>query len=109
MNLTEAKSILKAHQEWRRGDDDSPVSNPTQLGIAIDTILEHLDKPDALTSEIGEDDKLRQIVFTALGEASMCWSETPRGIFDSVGATIVGDKLLKDISEYQKSQIKTKE
>ena len=71
--------------------------------------LEHLDKPDALTSEIGDDDKLREIVFTALGEASMCWSEIPKGIFDSVGATIVGDKLLKDISEYQKSQIKTKE
>ena len=34
-------------------------------------------------------------VFQALGAASMCWSETPKGIFDSTRAKEIGDKLLE--------------
>lgn len=42
---------------------------------------------------------LENKVFTALGEVSMCWSETPTGIFDSVKAKEVGDRLMKEIYE----------
>lgn len=27
---------LKQHQEWRRGSDDFPMQDPTEIGIAID-------------------------------------------------------------------------
>lgn len=38
-------------------------------------------------------------VFEALGEASMCWSETPKGVFESSNAKRIGDQLVKDINE----------
>lgn len=38
-------------------------------------------------------------IFESLGQASMCWSETPTGIFDSSRATVIGDALVKDIME----------
>lgn len=41
--------------------------------------------------------KLAELVFTALGEASMCWSETPSGVFQSERAARVGDDLIAAI------------
>ena len=38
MTLQEAKQILKAYNEWRRGAEIDMI-NPTQVGIAIDVIL----------------------------------------------------------------------
>lgn len=43
--------------------------------------------------------ELKNKVFEALGEVSMCWSETPNGIFDSEKAKEIGERLLKDIAE----------
>ena len=37
------------------------------------------------------------LIMEALGEASMCWSETPKGVFDSTKAAQIGKKLLSDI------------
>jgi len=31
-------------------------------------------------------EQLQKIVFEALGEASMCWSEIPQGVFESTRA-----------------------
>ncbi len=42
-------------------------------------------------------EELQRLVFTALGQASVCWSETPTGVFDSEEATKIGDKLVNDI------------
>lgn len=40
MTLEEATDILEKHNVWRRSTSDFPtMSNPTLLGIAIDTIL----------------------------------------------------------------------
>jgi hypothetical protein len=36
------------------------------------------------------DKKLRELIFTALGEASMCWDETPKGVFDASHAKEIG-------------------
>lgn len=33
-------------------------------------------------------------VFSALGAASVCWGETPKGIFDSTQAKKIGDELV---------------
>ena len=38
-----------------------------------------------------------ELIMTALGEASMCWTETPKGVFDSTRAIQIGKKLLEDI------------
>ena len=32
-------------------------------------------------------------IYEAIGEASMCWKETPKGVFDDVKAKAIGDKL----------------
>jgi hypothetical protein len=43
---------------------------------------------------------LRNVVFQALGAASVCWSEVPSGIFESTRAQEVGHALLAWIEEY---------
>lgn len=46
--------------------------------------------------QVGEDEvfTLENAVFQALGAASMCWSETPTGVFDSERAKEIGDRLV---------------
>ena len=46
MTLQEAVDILENHNKWRRGDDNIDQTNPTKLGIAIDLIVAHFNKPD---------------------------------------------------------------
>lgn len=41
-----------------------------------------------------------ELIFISLGEASMAWSETPTGIFDSLKARRIGEKLIKDMPDY---------
>ena len=44
MQITKATSLLRTHNAWRRGDDESiQATDPTELGIAIDTVLENND------------------------------------------------------------------
>lgn len=43
---------------------------------------------------------LKGRVFETLGTASMCWSETPTGVFDSTLATRIGEELWKEILPY---------
>ncbi len=45
--------------------------------------------------------KLRERVFLALGEASMCWDPLPSGVFDSTKAQEIGDRLVSTIAEDQ--------
>lgn len=40
--------------------------------------------------------KFRETVFQAIGEASMCWSQTPGGVFDSSKAQTVGERILSE-------------
>jgi hypothetical protein len=40
---------------------------------------------------------LKSEVFEALGAASMCWSETPKGIFDSSEALRIGNEVMGKI------------
>ena len=35
-------------------------------------------------------------IYEIIGEASMCWSDTPKGIFDSTRAKKLGDEIVKD-------------
>jgi hypothetical protein len=41
---------------------------------------------------------IEELVFTALGEASMCWTPLPSSqVFDSAKAKEIGDRLVKDL------------
>ena len=42
------------------------------------------------------------LIMTVLGEASMCWSEIPKGIFDDDKAMKIGEKLLANIKNGHK-------
>jgi hypothetical protein len=44
MTLSESIEILKRHNKWRRGDDTIESIDSTKLGIAIDIIIEHVEK-----------------------------------------------------------------
>lgn len=40
---------------------------------------------------------LEEVVFQALGHASMCWEPRPEGVFDSQEASKVGNELLRTL------------
>ncbi len=44
MSIEKAIEILKYHNTWRRGDVDEMKYTAMQLGIAIDTIIDYLEK-----------------------------------------------------------------
>lgn len=50
-----------------------------------------------------QDEELKEIIGIAIGEASMCWSEPPTGVFDSTRASSVADRLLKEFLEKLKT------
>jgi hypothetical protein len=39
-------------------------------------------------------DKIKEQVYMAIGEASMCWSETPNGVFNSTRASQIAERIL---------------
>jgi hypothetical protein len=44
--------------------------------------------------------EMGQAVFQALGFASVCWTESPSGVFESEQAKQVGDELMGIIVQY---------
>jgi hypothetical protein len=42
---------------------------------------------------------IEEAVFQALGEASMAWSETPTGVFDTTRIMTIGNELIALIKE----------
>jgi hypothetical protein len=49
-------------------------------------------------------EKLTELVYINLGRASMCWSEIPRGVFDSTKAAELGKEIMEAIDEYVEAQ-----
>jgi hypothetical protein len=45
-------------------------------------------------------DKLTELVYINLGRASMCWSEIPKGGFDSTKAAELGKEIMDAIEKY---------
>jgi hypothetical protein len=43
-------------------------------------------------------EQLNELVFQALGEASMCWEPTPSGVFDSDRCNAIGETLVAAIN-----------
>lgn len=44
--------------------------------------------------------KLKEIIFMNLGAASMCWSEYPKGVFNSTKAEQLGNEIVEAVKEY---------
>lgn len=44
MSLQQAIKILTDHQDWRRGSEEKSMATPTELGIAINVILDYLNE-----------------------------------------------------------------
>lgn len=40
MDIEKAIQVLEEHNKWRRGSDEITMGNATEIGIAIDTVLE---------------------------------------------------------------------
>jgi len=51
-----------------------------------------------------EIEEIKKQIFEAVGEATMCWSKTPKGIFQSKEAEIIGNRIVS-IFESQESRI----
>ena len=43
MKLKTATKILKDHNQWRKGSDDKPMTEPKTLTKAIETIVAYLE------------------------------------------------------------------
>jgi len=48
--------------------------------------------------------EIEKIIGEAIGEGSMCWSETPKGIFDSVNASRIVEETVNKIINIMKSK-----
>jgi hypothetical protein len=49
-------------------------------------------------------DKLTELVYINLGRASMCWSEIPKGVFDSTKAAELGKEIMDAIEKYKEDK-----
>jgi hypothetical protein len=49
-------------------------------------------------------DKLTELVYINLGQASMCWSEIPKGVFDSTKAAELGKEIMDAIEKYKENK-----
>jgi len=45
-------------------------------------------------------EKLTELVYINLGQASMCWSEIPKGVFDSTKAAELGKEIMDAVEKY---------
>jgi hypothetical protein len=51
MTTKQAVSILKKFNKWRRGDDKIKMPDTTQIGIAIDIVVEQLELRDEMVKQ----------------------------------------------------------
>ncbi len=58
-----------------------------------------------MDQDITMDDKLAELVYISIGHASMCWSERPKGVFDTAEARKVAEHLLQGLKEHERDAI----
>ena len=80
--------------EEERMVKEESLNNPFSRERQIEWQEKHRKEFDGLTAN------LKELVFQALGEASMCWVERPKGVFDSDHAKEVGERLVADIKHF---------
>ena len=63
---------------------------------ALETAINEREKWYGIKMDIGKD--YEEIVFKAIGAASMCWSKIDKvGVFDSTKAKAIAEELIKDL------------
>jgi hypothetical protein len=82
MNIKQAKKIVAYYQKWRRGGD-GPMSDPKQLGIAIDVMLTVPEK------QYGD-------IATELRDAAIYWPS----FMSNTSGDIVASFCFSDYREY---------
>ncbi len=75
---------------------DRIVEN-SHLCLPFADIYCFLKEEGLLEETMNKKETLSELIGIALGEASMCWSESPKGIFDSGEAIKIQKKLINDI------------
>ena len=51
MTTKQAISILKKHNEWRRGNDFKKMQDPKKVVIAIDIVIEQIEVRDEMVRQ----------------------------------------------------------
>lgn len=67
-------------------------------GQLIKKTIKNLINPPPIVEKQLKTKQMKEIktkVFESIGEASMCWSETPKGVFDSERAKKIGDEIME--------------
>lgn len=62
---------------------------------AVKTIAPPEDGFSPACDQAGDDRAFAETVGIAIGEASLCWSEAPKGIFDSTRASALIDRIVE--------------
>lgn len=89
MNTQEAIEILENHLSMKDGSEFLWLDYSEALTHAI----EHMKRSNIRNA------LLREKIGIAIGEASMCWSEPPTGVFHSERAIKITDELYNFISD----------
>jgi len=53
MELKKAIGVLETHNRWRRGEEVEPMSKPSDIGDAIDTVVEYV-KNNIVLDDVSE-------------------------------------------------------
>lgn len=71
-------------------------------------LQEHMEKEHKAFEFTREEDgslSKESAIFQALGAASLCWSESPKGIFDSTRAKEIGDALVAELNHQERANL----
>lgn len=78
------KNEARTWPDWRTAEPGKAIEHDRTV------------EPAPAASE--EEEALESLVFLAIGEASMCWEQTPKGIFESDRAKAIGEHILAEIA-----------
>lgn len=96
-DLQPAQKTLKPLPIGRKSHDAARIHDVDEEGDAPDNLWS---RPWTPTTREGEETTLSQIVHEAIGTGSMCWNETPAGIFDSEKASWVAGGAINAIEKF---------
>lgn len=73
--------------------EKSQLQNRAKAVKELTDLVRSLNEPEKPEPILDRAEDLEQAVFTAIGAASMCWGEIPKGVFDSTRAKQIGEEL----------------
>lgn len=103
-DIRKAIEILKSHNEWRRGNTNTEMANPTELGEAIDIIVNHLSTlpPTANKEE-------HKMVLNWLYDQDVTFGVKKGEWIDLTGKVLTTEELLQQFKPEEKEGIDKEE